>query len=699
MNVPQSSQLTWYIRRARQMSAAEVLWRARDQAVKAAWARKQVRPGQAATAAPPAAPGGERRFTALLPAGTADLVPAGPRAELQAAANRLLHGEWEVLGVARTDLADPDWFADPVTGRRSPADRYAFRINHRSEADTGNIKQVWEVSRLHHLTVLAAAWYTGRDEACAERVAAQLRSWWQQNPFLSGVHWTSGIEIGIRLISLAWIRRLLDDWPGAAALFEHNDLAVQQIYWHQQYLATFRSRGSSANNHVIAEAAGQLVASCAFGWFASSPRWREQAARLLERELISNTFPSGIGRELASDYQGFVAELGLLAAAETAAAGHPLSDRAWQRLAAMCDSGAALLDERQRPPRQGDGDEGRVLLTDDPERPAWPSLLALGEALAGRPGWWPAPAADVRGTLVSALAGPSRTVPGRPAQRPAHFADAGLTLLRGGGQGPEIWCRCDGGPHGFLSIAAHAHADALSVEVRYGGTDVLADPGTYCYHGEKAWRSYFRSTLAHNTAELDGRNQSTEGGPFLWLRHARTRILGYSDTGQVAQWAAEHDGYTSPAPGATHRRTVRLDRERQQLEITDEFGGALPLRLAFHLGPEVAAELDGSAAILSWPGADAPGTARIALPSLDWRLHRGETDPVLGWYSPGLGRRIPAFTLLGTGVTAPGTPLVTRMEFIKTGHSGKPTMSQSPISWGASEAMVRGAPAGQREAG
>ena len=700
MNVPQPSQLTWYIRRARQMSAAEALWRARDQAVKAAWARKQVCPGQPATTAPPAPPGGERRFTALLPAGTADLVPAGPRAELQAAASRLLRGEWEVLGVARTDLADPDWFADPVTGRRSPADRYAFRINHRSEADTGNVKQVWEVSRLHHLTVLAAAWYTGRDEACAERVAAQLRSWWQQNPFLSGVHWTSGIEIGIRLISLAWIRRLLDDWPGAAVLFERGDLAVQQIYWHQQYLATFRSRGSSANNHVIAEAAGQLVASCAFPWFAASERWREQAARLLERELISNTFPSGIGRELASDYQGFVAELGLLAAAETAAAGHPLSDRAWQRLAAMCDSGAALLDERQRPPRQGDGDEGRVLLTDDPQRPAWPSLLALSEALAGRPSWWPAPAADVRATLVSALAGPPRTAPGRPAQRPAHFADAGLTLLRdGGGPGPEIWCRCDGGPHGFLSIAAHAHADALSVEVRYGGTDVLADPGTYCYHGEKAWRSYFRSTLAHNTAELAGRNQSTEGGPFLWLRHARTRLLGYSDTGQVAQWAAEHDGYTVPAPGATHRRTVRLDREQHQLEITDEFGGALPLRLAFHLGPEVAAELDGTGAILSWPGVDAPGTARIALPPLDWRLHRGETDPVLGWYSPGLGRRIPVFTLLGTGVTAPGTPLVTRIEFMKMGQSGKPTKSQSPISWGASEAMVRGAPAGQREAG
>ena len=44
----------------------------------------------------------------------------------------------------------------------------------------------------------------------------------QENPFLSGVHWTSGIELGVRLISLAWIRRLLADWPGVAGLFEQT---------------------------------------------------------------------------------------------------------------------------------------------------------------------------------------------------------------------------------------------------------------------------------------------------------------------------------------------------------------------------------------------------------------------------------------------------------------------------------------------
>ena len=226
------------------------------------------------------------------------------------------------------------------------------------------------------------------------RVADHLRSWWRENPFLSGVHWTSGIELGIRLISLAWIRRLLDDWPGIADLFERDALAVRQIRWHQQYLAAFPSRGSSANNHVIAEAAGQLVASCAFPWFAESERWRRKSARLLERELIRNTFPSGIGRELASDYQCFIAELGLLAAVEAEASGHPLSPVTWERLCAMADSAAALVDERLRPPRQGDSDEGRGAAARRSGRQPLAVAAGARRALVGRLDWWPRPPAD-----------------------------------------------------------------------------------------------------------------------------------------------------------------------------------------------------------------------------------------------------------------------------------------------------------------
>jgi hypothetical protein len=671
VSVPQKSRLGWYASRLAKMSPSELFWRARDKALQTAWVFRQVHHEPHGGYAELAASG--RRFTAILPAATAEQVPEFARTAVLAAADRLLRGEWEVFGVLRTDLLVPDWFLDPVTGRRAPESRYAFRINHRSEDQTGNVKQVWELSRLQHLTLLATAWLLSHDEAYAGLVASQLRSWWRENPFLSGVHWTSGIEVGIRLISLAWIRRLLDDWPGVADLFEHNELALRQIRWHQQYLATFRSRGSSANNHVIAEAAGQLVASCAFPWYPESDHWGRKASRLLELELMRNTFPSGINRELATDYQCFVAELGLLAAVESQAASRPLDAAVWQRLCAMVDSGAALLDEKLRPPRQGDGDDGRALLLDPPDSNRWPSLLAVGGALFGPLDWWPRTTPDASSSIIGGLFGPARHVAARPERRPWRFPDAGMTLLRTtGDRYPEIWCRCDGGPHGYLSIAAHAHADALSIEVRYGGVDVLADPGTYCYHGEPDWRSYFRSTTAHNTVELDGRCQSSEGGPFLWRRQANAREIYVRDIGDAVEWTAEHEGYLSLDPAARHRRCVRLDRASHTVDIVDEIiGSCHDVRVLFHLGPDVDVELDGAWAMLRWPSEFAPGAARLELPQqLTWSLHRGEIYPILGWYSSGLGQRTPAATIVGRGRSAPNEPFSTRLEFLDVSASG-----------------------------
>ncbi len=396
-----------------------------------------------------------------------------------------------------------------------------------------------------------------------------------------------------------------------------------------------------------------------------------------------------------------MAELGFFAALEASAAGTPVSDATWGLLCAMTDVMAALVDERVRPPRQGDSDEGRVVLLDPPAH----------EPLAAAAG---ARRRAVRAARLVAAGGAGRgqradrSPAGRPAgwsvaarrARPDRFADAGITIFRTkAGDSPEIYCRLDGGPHGFLSIAAHAHADALSVEVRYGGVDILADPGTYCYHGEPEWRKYFQSTIGHNTIEVDGQWQSGRGGAFLWLRHARGNEITVTDDGTTARWEAEHDGYAALSPPAVHHRTVQVDRGARSVEITDAVaGGARDVRLAFHLGPDVEARLEESVAVLDWPAQAGRQTARLSLPAeLRWKRHRGETDPVLGWYSAGLGHRVPSWTLIGTGRSSPGTPLRTFLEFIKCDEMTTRTASHLDVSLSEASAVAERAPESQAE--
>jgi len=637
---------TWYLRRLSRMGPREIATRAVVAARIHRWRQELDETNGDAVWLP------GRRFRPVLPDQAFAVSPAA-KDRLLRTADELMAGRAEYFGVTREDMVDPNWSWDPRTGRHAPTDRYAFDIRYRDEHAVGDIKQLWEPSRHQHLTILAAAYALTGDERYAERVAKHLRSWWAANPPMRGVHWVSGIELGIRLISWVWVRRLLDRWSGAAALFEDNPDALRQIWHHQRWLAGLGSHGSSANNHVIAEAAGQLVAACAFDWFPETPTWRTAALRLLDEQLHRNTFASGLNRELATEYHGLVLELGLAAAVEADAAGVVVPDTTWLVLMRMFDALAAIVDVKVNPPRQGDADDGHGLIVDGTGTHRWSSLLHTGDVLFGRQRWWPVVSTeDVRTSLIGALSSGVQTDAMRPIERPTHLADAGMTIMRTVVDDKEIWCRCDGGPHGFLSIAAHAHADALSVEIRHDGVDILADPGTYCYHGQPEWRGYFRSTLGHNTLELDGRNQSQSGGPFMWTRHANAEVLTAGD----GRWSAQHNGYRP----ARHRRTVELEGAELRVfdaVFTEEEHDA---RLAFHLGPAVQVVLNGTNARLTWPG----HAATLMLPAdLTWSASRGESAPPRGWYSPGFGRREPAWTLVGSGRVRGGDTLYTLLRF------------------------------------
>jgi hypothetical protein len=642
----------WYLRRLRRMSVTEIAWRARTAAVQQAW--RFARPHGPAV--------GSIAWSGGTPTALAAVDPNARGAVLRAA-EAILAGRWDVFGQNfDTAPADPDWHRCVRTGIRSDPQQYCFAVPYRDPLQVGTVKYVWEPSRLHHVTLLAAAYRLSGETRFAEHAASHLRSWWRANPPLQGIHWLSGIEIGMRLIAFVWTRRLLADWPGVADLFERNPDFLLQLHQHERWLAVLHSRGSSANNHLIAEAAGLFIAATAFSGTPLQARWAGLAAGILEQEAITQTFADGLNRELAFGYHGYVLGLFLLALAEGEAAGRPLSDDFRRVTTRMADALAANLGPGLQPPRQGDGDDAVALLVDAPAAGPWAPLLDLAATLLGACDWWPKSSGDfVLAQAVAPLVPARRDDALRPAKRPNQFKEAGITFLRTADDAISV--RIDHGPHGFLATAAHAHADALAFELSIGGAPVLVDPGTYCYQGEPEWRRYFRSTLAHNTLEIAGRDQAVQAGPFLWSTQPTSWVESMSglDAGDQAMLAVAHDGYCRLEAKATHFRSFVLDRQAQTLTISDriEAAAAVPVRLAFHLHPAAEAELTDHRAALRWPG----GTAVIALPEkLAWAVHRGAVQPPLGWFSPAFGEKIPSAVLIGSGEMAPEERLETRIQ-------------------------------------
>jgi hypothetical protein len=107
------------------------------------------------------------------------------------------------------------------------------------------------------------------------------------------------------------------------------------------------------------------------------------------------------------------------------------------------------------------------------------------------------------------------------------FPESGFVVVR---EGP-LWLAFRCGPPSPAFLPAHAHADALSFQLWWRGRPVVVDPGTYTYE-PGADRDWFRSTRAHSTLTVDGRDQFKLWGAFrsgplpkVALRYARERAI------------------------------------------------------------------------------------------------------------------------------------------------------------------------------
>jgi hypothetical protein len=113
-----------------------------------------------------------------------------------------------------------------------------------------------------------------------------------------------------------------------------------------------------------------------------------------------------------------------------------------------------------------------------------------------------------------------------------------------------------------------SQSDPLHLDLWLHGRNLLRDAGSYSYHTEPRWLSYFNGIASHNTIQFDAREPMPHISRFLlghWLQTDWLQPL--SKTEHEQSYGA---GYRDHQ-GATHRRSVQLSDT--QLHITDQISG------------------------------------------------------------------------------------------------------------------------------
>lgn len=512
-----------------------------------------------------------------------------------AAADRILAGRIQVFTLAGFNLGvAPRWNHDPKTGTRAPM-TFGKALNYRDTRRVGDIKYLWELNRHLHLVTLAQGYALSGDRRYALQIRRHLESWLAACPYGMGPNWASALEVAIRLINWAVAWQLLGGMQ--SPLFangtggEFRRAWLEAVYQHAEFVRTYFSRYSSANNHLIGEASGLFIAATTWPCWPETDRWRATAAAVLEHEIEQQIAPDGVNREQSVGYQQFTLDLLLLPLFAARANGWKFSVGYEHRIETMLEFLASIMDRGGHLPCIGDSDDAVLVRFDpDPGFSLARSQLASGALLFQR--------GDFK-AKAGALDDRTRWLFGANADREFHdlpvstrplpvrraFVDGGYWILGCDFESDnEIRMVVDAGALGYQSIAAHGHADALSFTLSVGGLEFFIDPGTYVYHTDGAWRRHFRGTGSHNTVRVDGLDQSEQGGNFMWLRKARADCELYSSLHDGDIFQGTHDGYRRLPDPVRHVRRISIDKVTRRITITDhlQMKGEHDVEIMFH---------------------------------------------------------------------------------------------------------------------
>lgn len=336
--------------------------------------------------------------------------------------------------------------------------------------------------KFYYAVGLAQAWSRTGDARYVARWAELIEQWVAVTPPGFIAVDVAGRRIQNWIYSLHELLRGARPAPVDARFFRMMLASLEQQVEHTCNNLTAK------RNHRTLELYAVFLAAVVFPEFAHSARWRALALRELAANVAADLLPDGVHCELSTDYHHLVLRNYLCVL----------------RLAALngIDAPAGLRSGVERAlefSMHAHKPDGVVPSFSDGDARGFLELLETGASLFGRD--------DFRYVAAAGEAGRA------PSRRLAVFADSGYVIARSGwGQGALAWrdehhLLFDCGP---LGEGNHGHFDCLSFELAAHGRSLIVDPGRYTYSeaGDVNWRVWFRSTAAHNTVCVDGRNQT-----------------------------------------------------------------------------------------------------------------------------------------------------------------------------------------------
>lgn len=511
-------------------------------------------------------------------------------------------------------------------------------------------KLVWEPARFGWAIILARAFLVSQNDDYAQIFWKLTEEFIHGNPPYLGPQWASGQEVAIRSMasSLAW--KVFSDSPATTP--QRTQLLAESLSAHAARIPpTLIYARSQNNNHLLVEAAGLYTCGILLKGLPQARDWQKTGWIIFNQALQKQIGRDGTYIQHSTNYHRLMLQTALWVHALATANGTPLPRSTLERLAAATHWLLEQVDPVSgQVPNLGHNDGAYILpLAGGGFSDYRPVTQAASRAFLGRSMLPVGPWDEM--SLWFGLTEEKNHV--LPVSNPVvELPDATYSASQARRPAPPIR-----GQEAWASLRAVKYSsrpgqcDQLHVELWVRGQNLAMDAGTYRYNAASPWENALSGTAAHNTVMVDGREQMTRAGRFLWLDWAQANYL------QGDNLTAEHLGYARY--GVRHRRSL-------------SFLGANHWQVVDSLLPE-GGRTEQHSAVLHWLLPDLPwdltGTTlrlktlggivrlRVALANETTaqtyiQLIRagkvvagpGTAPAILGWFSPTYNLKVPALS-------------------------------------------------------
>ena len=562
-----------------------------------------------------------------------------------------------------------NWHRDIFSGREFPI-AFAKSMSIRKDAEL-SAKNVWEINRLEFLPHIALNYRSTGEEKYLNQFVSIVESWTKENPYMLGINWYSNIEVNIRILNWFLCWEILDVQEIANKNSAFNDFVetswLPVIYEHCKYSYSNPSKFSSANNHLISEYSGLFIAATKWK-FEESDMWLEYCKKGLEIE-IQKQHSNGVNKEEAAEYIQFITDFFLLPYVIGENTNNPFSINYKKHLNEIFEYIYEFTDINVNFPKYGDEDDGKVIcLSTDEHYNNFKSLMTSA-AILFEDGRFKSKSSgfDLKNELFFGEIGRSvfnKIVPVIQEQVSKFYKKEGHFIFRKQNNEKEIYMHFDAAPLGYLSIAAHGHADALSFLMHANGFPIFVDSGTYSYHVSKEWREYFVSTMAHNTVCIDGENQATQAGDTMWLNHYLCNVLDVQQNPNKDIVKATHSGYKK----VSHTRTIEFIKNEDTFIITDEIKNndneIHDINILFHLHPDITISNSDKSTFLLMHHSGIKVSLELEQQLSEVKVVKGQTEPLLGWYSDSFMKKESTSVIISNMKTKSSAKVITTIRVL-----------------------------------